>query len=214
MRHATLLLLSLVINLSAGAGTATAGDATVIATQRPSYPLQTCIVCQSNLADARPIEHIHEDRLVRLCCTSCRDTFSAQPSWFFRKIDEAVIDEQRDSYPLDTCPISGLTLGSKGDAHDQVYGTRLVRFCCDRCLDEFDKDPQATMATIDAALIEAQRDGYPTEICLVMDMRIDAIGEPVDLLYGTRLVRLCCEPCVKEFWKNPERYLAMLDSNE
>ena len=38
------------------------------------------------------------------------------------------------------------------------------------------------------------------------------MGEPVDFLYGTRLIRLCCGGCVKGAAKNPQAALAKIDA--
>jgi len=188
-------------------------DATLVAKQRASYPLTTCPVSGEELGSmGDPVDYVHDGRLVRFCCPSCEERFLADPAKYLAKVDEAVIAAQRDSYPLATCPISGMKLGGMGEPYDHVHGTRLVRFCCGNCLPKFRADPEAAMAKVDEALMEAQRAAYSATTCPVTpDKSLDAMGDPHDILYGTRLVRLCCEACVGEFWKDPERYLAVLD---
>ena len=44
-------------------------------------------------------------------------------------------------YPLDTCLVTGTKLGSMGDPLVKVYGDQEIRFCCDPCLDAFERDP-------------------------------------------------------------------------
>jgi YHS domain-containing protein len=155
--------------------------ALLIAKQRASYPLTVCPVSGEELGS-------------------------------LAEIDAAVVETQRDAYALETCPISGMKLGGMGEPYDHVHGTRLVRFCCGSCRPKFDEDPEAAMAKVDAALVEAQKATYPHTMCPVTaEMPNDAMGEPYDILYGTRLVRLCCEACVGEFWKSPEKYVAMLE---
>lgn len=34
----------------------------------------------------------------------------------------------------------------------------------------------------------------------------------VNVLYGTRLVRVCCQGCARKFNADPEKYLAILDA--
>jgi len=160
-----------------------------------------------------PVDFVHEGRFVRFCCGMCEGKFLEAPAKYVAKIDAAVIDAQLDSYAMDKCPISGMKLGGMGEPYNHVHGTRLVRFCCEGCLPKFASDPEAALAKIDAALIEAQKANYPHTMCPVTsNLAIDAMGEPFDILYGTRLVRLCCEACVKEFWKNPEKYVAKLET--
>lgn len=47
-----------------------------------------------------------------------------------------------ESYPLDTCIVSGAPLGSMGEpvvySHDGIE----VRFCCAGCIETFEEDPQ------------------------------------------------------------------------
>lgn len=68
---------------------------------------------------------------------------------------EAVIAAQLDAYPMNTCPISGEELGSMGDPYNHVANGRLVRFCCDGCIPDFEKDVAAAMAKVDAAYAAA-----------------------------------------------------------
>ncbi len=127
-------------------------DAAIIAEQFPTYPFDTCVVSGEELGGmGDPYDIVHEGKLVRLCCQGCKDEFAQDPAAFVAKIDAAVIEAQGDSYPLDTCPITGLKLGTMGDPYDHVEGTRLVRFCCAGCIPEFRKDPAKHFAKIDAA---------------------------------------------------------------
>jgi YHS domain-containing protein len=187
--------------------------ALLVAKQRASYPLTVCPVSGEELGSmGDPIDFLHEGRLVRFCCGTCEEQFTKNPAKVLAEIDAAVVETQRDAYALETCPISGMKLGGMGEPYDHVHGTRLVRFCCGSCRPKFDEDPEAAMAKVDAALVEAQKATYPHTMCPVTaEMPNDAMGEPYDILYGTRLVRLCCEACVGEFWKSPEKYVAMLE---
>jgi YHS domain-containing protein len=190
---------------------ANADDAALIARQLPSYPLKVCPVSHEALdAMGKPKDVVHEGRLVRLCCKSCLKEFAKDPAPILKQIDEAVVQAQRTSYPLTTCPVSGEPLGGMGEPIDLVHGTRLVRLCCKGCLKGFQKDPNAAMAKVDAALIAQQRESYPLETCLVSGEALE--GEGFDHLYGVRLTRFCCEKCVAAFEKEPAKFLAKLDS--
>jgi YHS domain-containing protein len=186
-------------------------NASAIQTQRPSYPLTKCAVCGMDLP-AAPTAIVHQGRLVVLCSNECVPKFGADPAKVVAQIDAAVIAAQKPSYPLEKCPISGEALGSMGDPIDFVHGTRLVRFCCKSCVKSFEKDPAPAMKQIDDALIEAQKKTYGTDQCVVSDEPLTAQGEPIDFLYGTRLVRFCCKGCIKEFRKDPAKYLTALEA--
>jgi hypothetical protein len=65
-------------------------------------------------------------------------------------------------------------------------------------------------------LIKAKAD-YPTTQCVVSDEKLAGdMGGPVDYIYKDegkpdRLVRFCCKNCVKDFNKNPAKYLGEID---
>lgn len=58
------------------------------------------------------------------------------------------------------------------------------------------------------AKAEAQVSTYPLKTCFVSGDRLD---DPVDALYGDRLLRFCCKGCVRSFNKNPAKFLPKLE---
>ncbi len=60
---------------------------------------------------------------------------------------------------------------------------------------------------------------YPLNTCVVSGDKLDeanSMGGPVDYSYmekgkPDRLVRFCCKGCIKDFEKEPAKYLAKLD---
>ena len=76
-----------------------------------------------------------------------------------------------------------------------------------------DRSPTAPDA---AWLAKAQAD-YPLTTCIVSgDKRDGDMGAPLDYVYkqdckSDRLVRFCCKNCVKDFQKDPAKYLKMID---
>lgn len=182
-------------------------DKAILATQRWSYPLTTCPVSGEKL-EAKHVDFVVRGRMVRTCCDHCQADVVKDPTDAFKKIDAAVIAEQKAGYPLTTCPISGEKLGDK--AIDKVYGTRLVRFCCDKCAAEFDKDPKTTMTKVDEAYIKAQKDSYPLKKCIVSGEALGSMEGQVDKLYGTTLVRFCCSSCIRTFEKDADKFMKEL----
>lgn len=127
-----------------------------IAGQMQLYPLDTCVVSGEKLGSrGEPFDYDHEGRLVRLCCQGCVGPFQESPAVYLEKLDAAVIAAQSESYPLTTCPVSGMKLGGMGEPVDYVYQGQLVRFCCSGCIDKFNEDPSAAMAMLEAARSEA-----------------------------------------------------------
>ena len=59
---------------------------------------------------------------------------------------------------------------------------------------------------------------YPLETCVVSGDKLESgdMGEPIDYIHKEegkpdRLVRLCCKGCVRDFKKDPAKYLKLID---
>lgn len=94
--------------------------------------------------------------------------FAAAPKGELVKITDkeaAWAAEASKNYPLDVCVGSGEKLGSMGDATEWIYraegqADRLVKFCCDGCIDTFMENPAEHLAKIDAAQKKADKAGH------------------------------------------------------
>ena len=63
-------------------------------------------------------------------------------------------DTEIQRYELDTCVITDSKLGSMGDPITKVYGKREIKFCCEPCIAEFEKDPEFYIEMMDEALAQ------------------------------------------------------------
>lgn len=63
----------------------------------------------------------------------------------------------------------------------------------------------------DEGKAEQKTDTYPLTTCVVSDEPLDSMGNAVIFSYEGREVRFCCKDCKKDFLKDPEKYLKMLD---
>lgn len=76
--------------------------------------------------------------------------------------DTAWLAQARAAYPLGTCLVSDEKLGDMGDVTERIYRRagqpdRLVRFCCDGCVDDFKKEPAKYLKLLDAAAKPADK---------------------------------------------------------
>jgi YHS domain-containing protein len=123
-----------------------------LAWQKNNYPTEMCVVSDEKLGSmGAPFEHVHEGRLVLLCCKGCVSGFQKDPAKYLQALDAAVIKKQTPDYPLDTCVVGGGKLGSMGEPANYVHEGRLVRFCCAGCTKGFQKDPAKYVAKIEEA---------------------------------------------------------------
>lgn len=128
-------------------------DEKIIEAQMPFYPLQTCPIGGGELGSmGEPVNHIHNNRLVRFCCKGCLPKFNKDSKPTLKELDEAVIRQQGEHYPLQTCLVSGEALGGDmGGPVERVYGNHLVRLCCKGCIKGFEKSPAKYLTALDDA---------------------------------------------------------------
>lgn len=56
---------------------------------------------------------------------------------------------------------------------------------------------------------------YPLKTCVVADEKLGGdMGEPYVFVYQGREVKLCCKSCLKDFNKEPAKYLKKMDAAE
>mgnify|MGYP003625555365 CR=1 FL=1 len=71
----------------------------------------------------------------------------------------------------------------------------------------------------DAAWLAHARADYPLNSCMVSGDEFDGgpMGQPIDFIYrqpgkDDRLIRMCCKDCIRDFRKDPEKYLKEIDA--
>jgi YHS domain-containing protein len=183
-------------------------DTKIVQQQLMHYPVDTCIVTGDKL-DETVVNHVHNNRLVRLANPEAAKAFKSEPAKYLSTLDKKIVQQQLGDYPMEQCPVGG-ALGSMGEPINFIYMNRLVRFCCGGCEDSLVKEPAKYMAKLDRAYADAQRESYPIDACVVSGAPLGSMGDPVELVAGTKLVRFCCDGCFPAFRKGPAKYLAKL----
>ncbi len=117
---------------------------------------------------------------------------------------------EEDTYPLETCIVSGEKLGSMGEPYIYEHEGREIRFCCKGCVGRFLEDPAGYIKKVDEAIIAGELPDYPLETCVVSGDTLGAMGDPVDRVYDNRVVRFCCAGCIKKFEEQPDEYMKII----
>jgi hypothetical protein len=55
---------------------------------------------------------------------------------------------------------------------------------------------------------------YPLKTCVVSDEKLGEMGDPYTFTYQGREVKLCCKSCLKDFNKNPAKFVKKMDEAE
>lgn len=197
-----------VLGLTLAAHAAPAGKSKTV-----PYLLTTCPVSGEAIDPAaEAVSLVHEGREIRFCCDKCPAEFEKDPAAYLSKVDEQIRTQQRATYPMRTCLVSDEELGSMGEPHEIVHEGRLVRFCCEGCVDMFKADAATYLKKLDQAVIDAQVESYPLKTCVISGEELGSMGEPTDIVVANRLVRFCCEGCIGDFHRNPREHLAKIDA--
>ncbi len=55
---------------------------------------------------------------------------------------------------------------------------------------------------------------YPLDKCVVSDEKLDSMGKPYVFKHEGREVQLCCKSCLKDFKKDPAKYIKKIEEAE
>lgn len=66
----------------------------------------------------------------------------------------------------------------------------------------------------DPASPDAKPKPYPLDTCLVSGEKLGGMGKAYVFTYEGREIRFCCKGCMKDFKKEPAKYLKKLDDAE
>src|SRR5262245_60767647 len=75
-----------------------------------------------------------------------------------------------------------------------------------------DSKPAAAPAPTAPPAAAPAKAAYPMDTCPVSGEKLGAMGDPVVYEYEGKEIRFCCGSCVKEFNKDPKKYMAMVDA--
>lgn len=173
------------------------------------YLLATDPVTGELLGKTPVIVH-HESRELRFASQANADQFKTDPKTYLAKVDKQLVQQQLPHYAMNTCLVSGDKL-AEGETVNYIHNNRLVRFCCESCINSFTQDPAKFLKQLDETTIAAQKANYPLTTCVVGGGKLGTMGEPADLVVGNRLIRLCCGGCKGKVQKDPVTYLTKLD---
>ena len=106
----------------------------------------------------------HKGKTIGFCCESCIDTFKKEPAKYMAIVDRDLEKSKKDAKKGEgekkeaelnaKCPISD------DDADKTItkdYKGRTIAFCCDGCVEDFDKDPKKYVAKLEKQEKDAKK---------------------------------------------------------
>lgn len=117
------------------------------------------------------------------------------------------------------CPVEG---GDVDSTTAIEHDGKTIGFCCAGCDKEFAKDPAKYMAIIakEQAAAPAKdgekqgKDKKEKELNTKCPVSGDDADATITKEYKGRTIAFCCEDCLKDFDKNPAKYIKKLDEME
>ena len=55
---------------------------------------------------------------------------------------------------------------------------------------------------------------YTLKICVVSGDKLGEMGDPYVYEYEGREIKMCCKGCLKDFNKDPDKYIKLIDEGE
>jgi len=132
---------------------------------------------------------------VYVCCKKCLKMAKANPKAALVKAYPA--DKVKDVGNT-TCPIKG-TKVKKGKSI-VVQGYR-IGLCCPGCAKKVKANPRRVLTKLTMNGVTE----LGNKKCLVK--KDDDVDPAVFAVYNKKIVGFCCEDCIEEFSKNPEKYM-------
>jgi len=121
---------------------------------------------------------------------------------------DAKKDAEAKPFPAAKCLISGESLISMGKPYVMVYEGQELKFCCKDCVKDFSKDKVAYLKKVEEA--EAKATPYPMKKCVVSGEAFEH-EKPYVFAYEGQQVKLCCKDCLKDFKKEPAKYMKKIE---
>lgn len=72
----------------------------------------------------------------------------------------------------------------------------------------------APLAAADAAAEAAKPKPYTLNTCVVSGDKLGAMGDAVTVVRDGREIKFCCKGCIKDFDKDPARFVKKIDEAE
>ena len=125
-------------------------SARIIEQQKPYYPTDRCLISGRPLGDDA-IDHVQGNRLFRLCCNGCAEKVDADPALYGERLDFAIAEAQRGTYPLKGCIVADSDFEEGTKPTEVIVGNRLMLLCCDGCKGAIREKPYVFVAKVNTA---------------------------------------------------------------
>lgn len=74
--------------------------------------------------------------------------------------------------------------------------------------------PVAGLAADKAKKEESKAKSYPLDKCIVSDEKLGEMGDPYVFVHEGQEIKLCCKSCLKDFKKDPAKYMKKIEKTD
>lgn len=78
------------------------------------------------------------------------------------------------------------------------------------CGKKVESTVEAPVTEAPADAVAASTDNYPLTTCVVSGEKLGEMGDPFVHVHEGTTVKFCCKSCLKDFNKDPEKYISMI----
>jgi YHS domain-containing protein len=105
------------------------------------------------------------------------------------------------------CPVMNVTFEVAKNTQVIDYKGKSFFFCCDHCVADFTKNPDAFAQAGQLRTREATAAEVGKQVtCQVMGTKFEVARHTPVIDYKGKSYYFCCENCVQEFQKNPDKF--------
>lgn len=175
-----------------------------------AYALEVCARCDARLGTrGESLAWTVNGRELRVCSPACLGAAKANPDAILAHADALMAADQRPWYPLKTSIVSGRSLGS--ETLDVIVGNRLFRLAASDEYEALLRDLPRWWRVLDDEVVARQSAGYPLPTKCPVQGDILESDVPRDVVVANRMIRVCCDRCVRMVRARPTLYLGIVE---
>ncbi len=163
----------------------------------------------------------YKGQVIGFCCNNCKGKFEAEPAKYIAKVDGFKEPAKPEVKPVaagkpinEKCPVQPAK-----DINPEAtitYKGQVIAFCCKNCPKKFEAEPAKYIANLknfkDPEKKEEPKKDAPKQAAKAINKKCpvqpaEDVDPKVTVEYKGQAIGFCCKDCVKDFNKDPAKYI-------